>query len=58
MLDRTDKTVVVEINGEKKTISIDRVKPAYLLQSVEPQLKSSVDIEKPHTARVVRFYGV
>ncbi|GFQ97784.1 pol polyprotein [Trichonephila clavata] len=37
ILHRTDKTFDVDINGQKSTISIDRVKPDFLeIDSVQP----------------------
>ncbi|KFM80815.1 hypothetical protein X975_11052, partial [Stegodyphus mimosarum] len=40
VLSRTDKTFTIDINGLKSTVSIDRVKPAYLLSDSNlPELK-------------------
>ncbi|GFU17895.1 gag-Pol polyprotein [Trichonephila clavipes] len=31
VLSRTDKTITIDVNGRKTTVSLDRVKPAHLL---------------------------
>ncbi|XP_067128612.1 uncharacterized protein [Centruroides vittatus] len=41
VLEKHDKTLVIDIQGRKSTVSIDRVKPAYILQD-EPLQKSSI----------------
>ncbi|GBM95404.1 Retrovirus-related Pol polyprotein from transposon opus [Araneus ventricosus] len=54
VLCRTDKTITVDINGRKTTVSLDRVKPAHLLPetvlSPPPMIKSlkSTDV---HTSK-------
>lgn len=37
VIQRTDKTVTIDLNGRKSVVSIDRVKPAYMLcETIEP----------------------
>ncbi|GFS63454.1 pol polyprotein [Trichonephila inaurata madagascariensis] len=49
ILHRTDKTFDVDINGRKSTISIDRVKPAFLERYLEhpPVVTETVRSDKP-----------
>lgn len=43
VLNRTDKTFIIELNGHKRTVSIDRVKPAYIM----PETVSSKPVNIP-----------
>jgi len=43
---RTDKTICVQIHGKEKNISIDRVKPAYLLTEPEEITQETSTSEK------------
>ena len=55
VLQRKDKTITIERNGKRDTISIDRVKPAFLdldLQPAEPE-PSSAPIPAP-TSRTTK----
>ncbi len=59
VLEKGEKSYVIDIEGENKRISIDRLKPAYLLKEPTP-VKKEIDppIKKKQPERTVRFRGV
>lgn len=57
VLERGQKTFKLEIQGKEATVTIDRLKPAYLLRSTtsQPQLPDQVTERQTRSGRVVRF---
>lgn len=59
VLKKSNKSYIIDMDGEKKHISIDRLKPAYILK--EPTLvRKEIDppIKKKQPDRTFRFRGV
>jgi transposase InsO family protein len=47
VIERNNKSFVLDIKGVHKTISIDRVKPAFLLSEVQPPLPTPLPVTTP-----------
>ncbi|GFW20729.1 transposon Tf2-11 polyprotein [Trichonephila clavipes] len=53
VISRNDKNFIIDLNGKQSTVSIDRIKPAYLLADVTDHfdlVQTQTIIEKPVTA--------
>ncbi|GFX38661.1 transposon Ty3-G Gag-Pol polyprotein [Trichonephila clavipes] len=53
VISRNDKNFIIDLNGKQSTVSIDRIKPAYLLADVTDHsdlVQTQIIIEKPVTA--------
>ncbi|GFX98955.1 transposon Tf2-6 polyprotein [Trichonephila clavipes] len=53
VISRNDKNFIIELNGKQSTVSIDRIKPAYLLADVTDHsdlVQTQTIIEKPVSA--------
>ena len=57
VLRRTRKTVTIDRNGSQDAVSMDRVKPAYLLDPAQPQVVATTFLDAPesHSRRKIRF---
>ncbi|XP_045137160.1 uncharacterized protein LOC123519720 [Portunus trituberculatus] len=54
VLRRTRKTVTIDRNGTQDAVSMDRVKPAYLLDPAQPQVVATTSLDGPDSSSRTR----
>jgi hypothetical protein len=59
VLDRDEKTITIDFDGERKKISLDRVKPAHIMRSSETPIEVPVPVKGKTllAPRKVKFSG-
>lgn len=57
VLERDEKTMVIDCDGEKKKVSLDRIRPTHSMRLSEPPVETPVENKTSLPQRKVRFTG-